>query len=205
MDIPPLPSNIKIKTFNKEIKPKDPQVEEKPVETKVVEVDEAPEEKEIPKRRETRPIEDGMGEGYIQGRVVIGGDFTPLRNFSSNYVFENEINPNWKTLALREFMDEDEEGAQVDIYHLESQVYLRDGSALYIEKVRIKVAEADGLGGEFFAFIDSSTGEVLHAWDPESQPFDDFQLSEDSFDEGGDDFAPAFSEGIEDESDVSAQ
>ncbi|MDH5581782.1 MAG: hypothetical protein OEY33_07730 [Bdellovibrionales bacterium] len=136
----------------------------------------------------------GDGHSLIQGRIVIGGDFTPLRNISQNYVFENEVNPDWKNLAIKEFMDDDDQDAQIDIHHLDSQVYLRDGTALFIEKVRIKVAESDGLGGEFNAYIDSSTGEVLHAWDPSNNPFEDFKMSEDSMEEEFDDFSPEFTD-----------
>lgn len=181
---------VSIKTYNKEIATEDielPSSKEKSSSDEVLEKSD-----ESIKKRGLDNMSRSKGDGHalIQGRMVIGGDFMPLKSvYSQNYVFENEVNPDWKSLAVKEFMDDDEHDGQVDIFHLESQVYLRDGTALFIEKVRIKVAETDGIGGEFNAYLDSSTGEVLHAWDPSSDPFEDFKMSEDTIEDSFDDFS----------------
>lgn len=170
------PSKVEIKTFSSNKAVPEKVFKESPKETTKVSSEKkiTPVEPEpVPVYNDERPKDD-----MIQGRVVLGGDFMPVKQIPAQYTFENDINPNWKTLAMKEFVDEEEDMSRVEIDHLESQVFLREGVALYIEKVKIRVSEMDGLGGEFMAYVDSSSGEVLHAWDPGSKPFDDPAVAE---------------------------
>lgn len=120
-----------------------------------------------PNKLEKKPSIDN---GKFNGRFVIGGDFKNVDVIPENISFENEINPSWKELAVKEYLDEDEDGMKVDVDHLEGLVFLREGVGLYVEKAKIKIWEGNVVAGEFMAYLDSKTGEVLHAWDPNATP-----------------------------------
>lgn len=120
----------------------------------------------------TSDLEDSSGEtgATIEGRKVIGTDFRNLQTLPHDYVFGNEYNSNWKSLALKEFNDDEDSDAKIEILSEDSLVFIREKEAMFIEKVKITVSESDGNSGEFMAYVDSSNGEVLHAWDPASDP-----------------------------------
>lgn len=158
-------------------------------------------EEEAPRglRVEKREVEENFER---RERTFIGPDFQPINNVPNNIKFENKVNPNWEKELIKEFLDDEEEvEANLEVQKLESLVFLKGEMGMYVEKVKIVVTEPKDMAGSFFAYVDSSSGEIFHAWEGDESPqnglfgdmdeedFDDSQFTE-SFDE-------EFEEGIE--------
>ncbi len=115
-------------------------------------------------------------------RRYIGQDFKPVEAPPSGIVFENSVNPNWENLLIREFFDGDKPDGNIEIKKLDSFVYLKGNSGLYVEKVSVNVTAPKEMAGTFYAYVNSGTGEILHAWEGEEEgpPDEVAQIPEDS-------------------------
>jgi hypothetical protein len=148
---------------------------------------------------EKREVEENFER---RERTFIGPDFQPINNVPNNIKFENEVNPNWEKELIKEFLDEEEEAeANLEVQKLESLVFLKGEMGMYVEKVKIVVTEPKDMAGSFFAYVDSSSGEIFHAWEGDESPQNGLfgDMDEEDFDDGQftETFDEEFEEGIE--------
>jgi len=119
-------------------------------------------------------------------RTFIGPDFRPITNVPNNIKFENKVSPDWEKKLVQEFIDdEDEVEANLEVQKLESLVFLKGDIGMYVEKVKIVVTEPKDMAGSFFAYVDSSSGEIFHAWEGDESPQEDLfgDMDEEDFDD----------------------
>jgi hypothetical protein len=98
-------------------------------------------------------------------RKYIGPDFKPIEQPSGSIVYENSYNANWEDLLIKEFFDGDRPDGNIEIRRLDSFVYIKGGNGLYVEKVAVNVVAPKEMAGTFYAYVNSGTGEILHAWE----------------------------------------
>lgn len=145
--------------------------------------DEAPpEEEQKSVRVEEKEVESDFARVE---RRFLGPDFRPITDVPNNIKFENEVSPNWEKSLIKEFLDDDEIDANLEIQKLESLVFLKGEVGMYVEKVRIVISEPRDMAGSFYAYVDSSTGEIFHAWEEDEGPQMEMfgGMDEDDFDE----------------------
>ena len=58
----------------------------------------------------------------------------------------------------------------MEVQKLESLVFLKGQTGMYVEKVKIVVTEPKDMAGSFYAYVDSSSGEIFHAWEENEGP-----------------------------------
>ena len=151
-------------------------------------------------RVEKREVEENDGR---QERTFIGPDFQPISNVPDNIKFENKVNPNWEKELIKEFLDDEEEvEANLEVQKLESLVFIKGETGMYVEKVKIVVTEPKDMAGSFYAYVDSSSGEIFHAWEGDESPQNGLfgDMDEEGFDDDGqftETMDEEFEEGIE--------
>jgi hypothetical protein len=105
----------------------------------------------------------------ITDRKYIGADFKTIDEPPSNIIYENTYNPNWEDLLIKEFFDGERPDGNIEIKRLDSFVYIKGGSGLYVEKVSVNVTAPKEMAGTFFAYVNSGTGEIIHAWEGQEE------------------------------------
>ncbi len=98
-------------------------------------------------------------------RKFIGPDFKAIEPPVGDIVYENKYNSNWEDLLIKEFFDGDRPDGNIEIRRLDSFVYIKGGNGLYVEKVAVNVIAPKEMAGTFYAYINSGTGEIIHAWE----------------------------------------
>lgn len=98
-------------------------------------------------------------------RKYIGPDFKPIEQPEGSIVYENSYNPNWEDLLIKEFFDGDKPDGNIEIRRLDSFIYIKGGTGLYVEKVSVNVTAPKEMAGIFYAYVNSGTGEIIHAWE----------------------------------------
>jgi hypothetical protein len=129
-----------------------------------------PEEKEEEERADFNPIKAKSETPPPSAeRKYIGPDFKPIEQPTGSIVYENKYNPNWEDLLIKEFFDGDRPDGNIEIRRLDSFVYIKGGNGLYVEKVAVNVTAPKEMAGTFYAYVNSGTGEILHAWEGEEE------------------------------------
>ncbi|MFI5390388.1 MAG: hypothetical protein ACHQYQ_03420 [Bacteriovoracales bacterium] len=141
---------------------------------------------EEPEAKAFEPLKEKPEPPSSLERRYIGPDFKPIENPPTSIVYENTVNPNWENLLIKEFFDGDRPDGNIEIKKLDSFVYIKGNNGLYVEKVAVNVIAPKEMAGTFYAYVNSGTGEIMHAWEGEeetpsdeiSQPSDDSSPAE---------------------------
>jgi hypothetical protein len=149
---------------------------------KTVENFEEIEEIEEPEAKAFEPLKEKSETPSSVERRYIGPDFKPMENPPSSIVYENSVNPDWENLLIKEFFDGDRPDGNIEIKKLDSFAYIKGNTGLYVEKVAVNVIAPKEMAGTFYAYVNSGTGEIMHAWEGEEElPSDEIsQPSEDN-------------------------
>ena len=115
-------------------------------------------------------------------RKFIGADFKTIEQPIGDIIYENKYDPNWEDLLIKEFFDGDRSDGNIEIRRLDSFVYIKGGNGLYVEKVAVNVTAPKEMAGTFYAYVNSCTGEILHAWEGEEEtpPTEVSEVSQDN-------------------------
>ncbi len=154
---------------------------EKVPEKKVENIEEI-EELEESDAKAFEPLKEKSEPPSSLERRYIGPDFKPIDQPPTSIVYENSVNPNWENLLIKEFFDGDRPDGNIEIKRLDSFVYIKGNMGIYVEKVAVNVLAPKEMQGTFYAYVNSGTGEIMHAWEGEEEiPSDEIsQPSEDS-------------------------
>jgi len=147
------------------------------------------EEEEVTEKPKRMGVEREEVEASFEDRerTFIGPDFRPLTHVPNNIKFENAISPNWEKNLIKEFLEDEETEANLEVQKLDSLVFVKDEIGMYVEKVKILVTEPKDMAGSFYAYVDSATGEIFHAWEENEDPGSGMfgGMDDEEFDEEG--------------------
>lgn len=89
----------------------------------------------------------------------------PIKKDKRSNSYVNEIDPKWKEkLEVSLKLQMGSELKELKVQPLKSFILERDGHALHVQAVLIKIKNTSNMESSFNALVDSQTGKVLETW-----------------------------------------